>query len=86
MVDSRCPLCLVLATCAAVMQDWGPNRYHATAFNTPTFNGNFMELSSAQSEYLTLPSGFGSKLATVTSFTSSVWIYMKTVGAKGGCG
>lgn len=60
-------------------QDWGPNKYHATAFNTPIFNSDYMELSKATSEYLLLPNGFTGKMALVTSFTSTVWVNLKTV-------
>lgn len=61
-------------------QDYGPNKYSATPMNTPTFNGQYLELTSASSQYLVLPTGLATVFSSsVSSFTSTAWVYLKSV-------
>lgn len=43
-----------------------------------------MELTKASSEYVVLPNGFTGRMALLSSFSSTVWINLKTVGSKHG--
>lgn len=43
-----------------------------------------MELTKASSEYVVLPNGFTGRMALISSFSSTVWINLKTVGSKHG--
>lgn len=48
--------------------------------NTPTFNGQYLELTSASSQYLVLPTGLATAFSSsVSSFTSTAWVYLKSV-------
>lgn len=61
------------------LQDYGPSRYHATAYNTPVFNGQFVDLSHLSNHYMIMPAGMASTMGGITTFTSCVWLYLKSV-------
>jgi hypothetical protein len=60
-------------------QDYGPNGWHASVWNGPAFNGKFMTVTSGD-QHLQLHSGFPAALSSITSFSSTVWVYKGTVG------
>jgi hypothetical protein len=61
----------------AFPQDYSGNAYHATAVNSPVFNKRYVSLSGT--EYFTLPSGFLTAFNSLTSFSSSSWVYVSSV-------
>jgi hypothetical protein len=60
-------------------QDYSTNGWHASAYNSPVFNGKFMT-TTQDSQYLQLHSGLAAAFTSITSFSSTVWVYVNTVG------
>lgn len=64
------------------VQDWTTNGYHGTCYNSPTFNGKYVEFSKSSSEYVSLSSSLAAAVASSADFGATFWINLKTVGVQ----
>ena len=60
-------------------QEFSGNSFTPSMPNGGTLSGTTLLLSSGSSQYLSLPSAFNTKLATLTDFTCMAWITPVTV-------
>lgn len=61
------------------MKDYSGHAYDALTVNGMTRGCCFSSLSSGSSQYIQLPTGFSTALATVSDYTIAAWVKLNSV-------